>query len=149
VVVTRTRTLRAQVLATFEPERLAAGFVGAFAGLALLLAAVGLYGVVSHGVARRTKELGVRIALGAALGDVVWLVLRDTLIWLAIGTALGAGISAAAGQLIASQLFGMSAADPVSYLIATAILAGVALTASLVPAVRARRVDPVAALRAE
>jgi predicted permease len=149
IVATRTRTLRAQVLATFGPERLAAGFVGAFAVLALLLAAVGLYGVVSHGVARRTKELGVRIALGAALGDVVWLVLRDTLVWLAIGTAVGAGASVAAGRLVASQLFGVSAADPVSFLIATAILAGVALAASLIPALRARRVDPVAALRAE
>jgi macrolide transport system ATP-binding/permease protein len=149
IVATRTRTLRAQVLATFGPERLAAGFVGAFAVLALLLAAVGLYGVVSHGVARRTKELGVRIALGAALGDIVWLVLRDTLVWLAIGTAVGAGASAAAGRRVASQLFGVSAADPVSFLIATAILAGVALAASLIPAFRARHVDPVAALRAE
>jgi ABC-type antimicrobial peptide transport system permease subunit len=149
VVVSRVRTLRYQVLSTFGPERAAAGFVGAFALLALLVAAVGLYGVVSHGVARRTKEIGVRLALGAAPGDVTWLIVRETLLWLAIGTILGAAGAAATGRLVASQLFGVTAADPLSFVAAATVLALVALLASLIPAARARRIDPVDALRAE
>ena len=149
VAVTRTRTLRAQVLATFGPERLAAAFIGAFAGLALLLAAVGLYGVVSHGVARRTQEIGVRLALGAAKGDIVWLIVRDTLICLGIGMAIGAITSALAGRLIANQLFGVSAGDVISFLLASTILAAVALGASFVPAARALRIRPTTALRTE
>lgn len=149
VVVSRARTLRYQVLSTFGPERAAAGFVGAFALLALLVAAVGLYGVVSHGVARRTKEIGVRVALGAAPGALMWLILRETLVWLAIGLSIGGAVSLAVGRLVAHQLFGISAADPASFLIAAASLGCVAFLTTLVPAVRALRVDPVSALRAE
>jgi predicted permease len=149
VVVTRTRTLREQVLATFGPERLAAGFVGAFAILALLIAAVGLFGVVSHGVVRRTKEMGVRLALGAAAGDIVWLIVRETLVWIGIGVSLGAAASVAAARLVASQLFGVTPRDAVSFAIAAGVLILIGLAASLIPALRAIRIRPTIALRAD
>jgi predicted permease len=142
-------TLREQVLSTLAPERTAAGFVSAFAGLALLVAAVGLYGVVSHRVARRTKELGVRLALGAPPGAVVWLIAKEALVWVVMGITLGGGGAILMGRLVADQLFGVTPADPGSFLVAVAILGSVALLASLVPAVRALRVDPIAALRME
>jgi macrolide transport system ATP-binding/permease protein len=149
VIVTRARTMREQVLATFGPERLAAGFVGAFAVLALLLAAVGLYGVVSHSVAGRTNEIGVRVALGATAADIVWLVLRETVVWLAIGLGLGAFGAEAAGHLVSNQLFGVASGDVVSLMAAAAALSIVAIGATLVPAGRALRVHPAAALRSE
>jgi predicted permease len=149
VIVTRAQTLHAQVLATFESERVAAGFVGLFASLALLLAAVGLYGVVSHSVVRRTKEMGVRIALGAAGPDIVWLIVRETLIWLGIGLTAGAVASALAGRLVASQLFGVTPRDLTSLSMAAAILVVIAMVASLIPATRAIRIHPTVALRAD
>jgi predicted permease len=149
VTVMRAQTLRAQFLATLGPERLATRFVSGFAGLALLLAAIGVYGVVSYGVSGRTREIGVRLALGAANRDIIWLLLRETLVWLAAGLSVGAVSAAMAGRLIASQLFGVTAADPSSLVIAAATLAAVAVVASIVPAVRALRVHPSAALRAE
>ncbi len=149
VAVTGVQTLRAQVLSTFGAERVAAGFVASFAALALLLASVGLYGVVSHSVVRRTKELGVRLALGAAAGDIVWLVVRETLVWLAIGITIGAAVSAAAGRLVASQLFGVTPRDPASLFAAAVILVAIAVAASLIPALRAIRIHPTVALRAD
>jgi ABC-type antimicrobial peptide transport system permease subunit len=149
VIVTRTRTLREQVLATFGPERLAAGFVGAFAALALLLAAIGLYGVVSHSVAGRTSEIGVRVALGATRMDILWLLLRETLVWLAIGVVLGAAAARAARHLVSSQLFGVAPGDIGSLIIAALALSLVAIGATLVPAGRALSVHPARALRTE
>ena len=149
VAVTRTRTLRTQVLDTFGPQRLTAGFVMAFASFALLLAAVGLYGVVAYNVARRTKEIGVRVALGAARADIVWLVVRDTLTWLAAGITLGAIAAALLGRFVASQLFGVTARDVSSFAIAALALATVAIIASLLPAGRALRIHPTTALRTD
>ncbi len=149
VAVTRTRTLRTQVLDTFGPQRLTAGFVMAFASFALLLAAVGLYGVVAYNVARRTKEIGVRVALGAARADIVWLVVRDTLTWLAAGITLGAIAAALLGRFVASQLFGVTARDVMSFAIAALALATVAIIASLLPAGRALRIHPTTALRTD
>ena len=107
VEVGRVRSLRAQVLATFAPERTAAGFLVGFAVLALLVAAVGLYGTVSYGLERRTSEIGLRIALGAARRDVVWLVARAIVIRLAAGLLIGALLARAAGSLVSAQLFGV------------------------------------------
>jgi predicted permease len=149
VSVTRTRTLREQVMATFGPERLAAGFVGAFAGLALVIAAVGLFGVVSHSVARRTKEIGLRLALGAAAGDVVWLIVRQTVAWLGLGIALGAALSIVTARLVAAQLFGVTPRDLMSFTIAAAVLIVIGLAASLIPAIRAMKIHPTIALRAD
>ncbi len=143
------RTLRGQVLATFGAERTAAGFILAFAVLALLVAAVGLYGVVSHGLARRTNEIGVRLALGAARVDIVRLVARETLLRLAVGLAVGAVLARSASSLIASQLFGVTPGDPLSLSLAAGVLAAVVVLATLRPTMRAMRVDPVTALRAE
>jgi ABC-type antimicrobial peptide transport system permease subunit len=147
--VTRTQTLRDQVLATFQPDRVAAGFVAVFAGLALLLAAIGLYGVVSHSVGRRTQEIGVRLALGATRRDVIWLITRETINGLAIGVTLGAGAAVLSGRAVASQLFGVSTSDVSSLAAAIGALVFVAVIASLVPAGRALRIEPTTALRTE
>ena len=144
---TRTTTLRAQVLDTFGSERVMAAFVSVLAGLGLIVAAVGLYGVVSHGVVRRTKEIGVRISLGASRKDVLVLIAGELGIQLAIGIAIGAAVAANAGRAVGSQLFGIGARDLLSFVIASAILALVALLASLVPALHAARIHPSVALR--
>jgi predicted permease len=149
LVGARTTTLRAQVLDTFGSERVMAGFVSVLAGLGLIVAGVGLYGVVSHGVVRRTKEIGVRISLGASRKDVLVLIAREIGLQLAIGVAIGAAVAANAGRAIASQLFGVGARDLPSFVIASSILALVALLASFVPALRAVRIHPSAALRVE
>jgi predicted lysophospholipase L1 biosynthesis ABC-type transport system permease subunit len=147
--VGRVRSLRNQVLATFASERTAAGFLVGFAVLALLVASVGLYGTVSYGLERRTSEIGLRIALGAARQDVVWLVARATLIWLASGLLVGALVARAAGSLVSAQLFGVSPNDGLSLLAAAATLSLVVVLATVRPLVRAMRIDPMIALRTE
>jgi ABC-type antimicrobial peptide transport system permease subunit len=147
--VTHASTLRAQVLETFGPERVAAGFVATFAGLALLLAAIGLYGVVSYSVTKRTNEIGVRLALGAGRADVIWLFGRETLTRLTVGLVIGFVLTQAARQLLATWLFGVTTRDLRS-LIAAALALGIVVTlATLRPTLRALRVDPVTALRTE
>jgi predicted permease len=147
--VGRMQTLRRQVRSTFGAERSAAGFITAFAGLGLLLAAIGLYGVVSHGVSRRTSEIGIRIALGATRADVLWLIVRETLVRVAIGLAVGLVLSGIAGRVLASQLFGVTGGDPTSLAAAAVVLSAVAVVTSLLPAARAVRISPVAALRSQ
>lgn len=149
VVVSRVQTMREQVLGTLGPERLAAGFVAVFAALALVLAAIGLYGVIAHNVTGRTNEIGLRIALGASRPSIVWLVGRETLAWLAIGLTIGVAGARATEHFVASQLFGVSAADALSIVTAAVTLALVAAVASLVPVVRALQIDPAMALRIE
>ena len=149
VTVTSAQTLRTQVLDTFQSDRVMSGFVTVLAALALIVAGVGLYGVVSHGVARRTKEIGLRRSLGATPGDVVSLIVRETGARVAIGLAVGSGLAAIASQAVASQLFGIGATDGVSFALAAALLALVALCASVLPALRALRIQPSVALRAE
>jgi predicted permease len=149
VPVNDPRPLSAQVSQSFDTERLAARLVSAFGALALLLACVGLYGVVSQAVARRTSEIGVRMALGAGRRDVLWLILRETLTLVVAGVAVGVPAALAASRLVRSQLFGLSAADPASFTTAVVALTVVAVAAGLVPARRASRVDPMVALRYE
>ena len=143
------RTLREQVAANFDSERLSARLVGFFGALALVLACVGLYGVVAQGVARRTNEIGVRMALGAERRAVLWMILRDTLTLLGVGVAIGIPAAAGAARLVRSQLFGFDASAPGPFLFAGAVLAVIALLTGLVPALRASRVDPMVALRYE
>ena len=143
------RPLAEQVASNFDTERLAARLVSVFGVLALVLACVGLYGVVSQAVARRTSEIGVRMALGAERRDVLWLILRDTLALVAIGLAVGVPAAFGATRLVRSQLFGLGAADPASFTIAVVVLTAVAGLAGLFPARRASRVDPMVALRYE
>jgi predicted permease len=147
--ISDTRTLRSQVTATFDSQRLAAQLVGFFGALALLLASIGLYGVLAHAVHRRTREIGVRMALGAQRGDVVWMILRDTLLLLVVGLVLGVGLALGGLRFVQNQLFGLGAADPVSFVLAAITLTAVAVMTGLLPARRATRVDPLIAVKAE
>jgi len=120
-----------------------------FAGTALVLAAVGLYGVISYSVAQRTRELGIRIALGAQRSDVLRLILRQGMAVVAAGVIFGVAASLGLTRLIASLLYGISANDPITFFLLSAALVLVAFIACWLPARRAARVDPVIALRAE
>lgn len=130
-------------------DRLLARLSMAFGIVALLLAAIGLYGVLSYGVARRTNEIGIRKALGAQHTAVMVMILRETGLLLLAGLVAGTFLAAAGTQLIATRLYGLAPTDPVTIGVAVAILAGVALLAAWVPAHRASRVDPLVALRYE
>jgi len=143
------RTVEAQVDQSLLNDRLIATLSTAFGGLATLLAVVGLYGVMAYTVARRTREIGVRMALGAAQGDVVWLVMREVLTL--VGGGITAGLIVAWGlqRYIGSQLYGVGATDPLTIVSAVTLLAAVALAAGYVPARRATSVSPVSALRYE
>ena len=143
------QTLAAQIDATLLQERLIATLCGGFAGLALLLAGIGLYGIMAYTVARRTGEIGIRMALGAQRGQVVWLVLRETLTLVLAGVALGIPLSLAGARLVSGSLFGLSATDPITISVATVLMVGVAVLAGYLPARRASRVDPMIALRYE
>lgn len=130
-------------------ERLIAQLSAFFGGLALLLACVGLYGVLSYSIARRTNEIGIRIALGAQSATVLGMVLRETLLVVTIGIALGLPTAIGLTRLVSSQLYGLNAADPLTLTMATLILACVAILSAYLPARRASRVDPLVALRYE
>jgi putative ABC transport system permease protein len=123
--------------------------LGGFAILAVLLAAVGLYGVVSHGVAQRTRELGVRIALGARRSDVLKVVLSSGLLLVAIGVIGGLAAAAVATRFLGALVFGVSPVDPATFAGAAALLTGVALAAHWVPVRRALQIDPASTLRSE
>jgi ABC-type antimicrobial peptide transport system permease subunit len=123
--------------------------VGLFAAVALVLAAVGLYGVIAFFVARRTQEIGIRMAIGAQRSDVLRLVLGEAARMAAVGVAVGVVASLAATRLLSGLLFGISATDPLTYVGVAALLSLVALAASYIPARRAMRVNPVTALRYE
>jgi predicted permease len=130
-------------------ERVAAYLTAAFAGLALLLAAVGLYGVLSYAVAQRTREIGVRVALGARRLEVAALVIRDAVVVVGAGVLLGVMAALAAGRMLQTLLFEVSPADPVTLILVLGLLTIVTLAAVLIPARRAALVDPIVALRSE
>ena len=143
------RTVEHQADQSLLNERIVAILSSAFGILATLLATIGLYGVMAYTVARRTREIGVRMALGAVPGNVVWLVMREVLWLVGAGVALGLLASLGATRLVATQLFGIAPNDPATIAGATAILVTVGLLAGYVPARRATRVSPVLALRYE
>jgi predicted permease len=139
--------LQRLVHAALVPERLMAMLSGFFGALAALLATIGLYGVVAYIMQRRRNEVGIRLALGARPGQVVRMVLRESGLLVAAGVAVGAALAAVAGRGAEALLFGLSPTDGATFAAAGALLAAIALTASLVPALRASRVDPMLALR--
>jgi len=121
----------------------------AFGVLAMLLAAIGLYGIMAYTVARRTRDIGIRLALGAEPSGVLWQVLRETLLLVSVGIAIGVPIALAGTQLVRGMLFGLAFADPLAILFAAILLAAAAALAGFLPARRASRVDPMVALRYE
>jgi predicted permease len=143
------KTLGSQLDETLSTERLIAVLSAAFGLLATLLAALGLYGVMAFMVARRTREIGLRMALGAPRGQVVWMVMRETLVLVAAGLAIGIPAALAASKYISTQLFGVQATDIASAAAALVILALVAAGAGFLPARRASTIDPIQALRYE
>jgi predicted permease len=147
--ITYLRTVSEQVNRSLNTERILAVLSGSFGALALLLSLVGLYGVMSFVVAQRTREIGIRIALGARASDAVWLVLWDAILMIAAGTAVALPCVHVLGRLIESQLFGVTARDPVTIAVTTLVLGAAALGAALIPAYRASTVNPTDALRAE
>jgi putative ABC transport system permease protein len=143
------RPLRSLVDPNIRSWQFGATMFVAFGGVALALAAIGLYSVVAYGVAQRQRELGVRIALGASRGHVVQLVVGNGLRLVVAGVVIGGALALWAGRWVATLLFQQSPHDPAIYLAGAAVLVGVALLASALPALAASRVDPNVALRAE
>jgi putative ABC transport system permease protein len=132
---------------SLAPRRFSASLVGAFAGLALLLASVGIYGLLAYMVGQRSREIGLRMALGAGRADVLKLFLQKGVLLAAAGIVSGVIVSAATASIMASLLYGVRPHDPVVFLTVPLLLLAVALVASYLPARRATKVDPIFALR--
>jgi predicted permease len=147
--IIRTGTLARQIDESLLEERLVSTLAMAFGALALLLSAVGLYGVLAYSVGRRTSEIGIRITLGALPAQVAWSVLRQTMGLVAVGLVAGVSASIFLARLAEKLLYGVTPTDAVAQLGSAALLAAVACVASYLPARRAGRIDPVAALRSE
>lgn len=142
-------SMREQLERNFNQETLIARLTELFGLLALILACVGLYGVTAYAVARRTNEIGIRMALGADRRNVVRMVLRGALWQLGIGLAIGIPAALAGSRLIANQLYGVKTYDPVILGLSVFVLAACALLAGFIPARRAASIEPMQALRAE
>ena len=147
--VTSINTLSEQINERLNKEFLVARLSSFFGLLALVLACVGLYGLLAYGVARRTHEIGIRMALGADRGQVLWTVVRESLALAGAGVAIGLPMAVAATQFISAQLYGVRPTDPATVTAATMMLAAVAVLAGYIPARRATKVDPILALRYE
>jgi predicted permease len=145
--ITYFRTLEEQVNRSLNTERMLATLSGGFGMLALLLSLVGLYGVMSFAVTQRTREVGIRMALGASGGRAIWLVLRDAIVMIGAGVAIALPCAGALGRLVESQLFDVKPTDPVTIAAATLLLTGAAFGAAFIPAYRASTVNPADALR--
>jgi len=143
------KTLEAQLDDTLLTDRLVALLSAGFAFLATLLAAIGLYGVMAFVVARRTRELGVRMALGAQRASVIWLVMKETLFLLVIGLAVGVPSAMALGRYVSTQLYGIQSSNPWIAVSTILVLATVAAAAGMIPAHRASRIEPILALHFE
>ena len=149
LAILKMETISQQVNHLTDQEQLISQLCTWFAVLALLLTSIGLYGVMTYNVARRTHEIGVRMALGAQNREVQWMILRESLLLLGIGVIIGVPATMAATRLVGSQLFGLTPSDPPTFIIALLAISTVALVAAYFPARRATRVDPMVALRDE
>ena len=149
LTVTSVRTLQQQVDRSFDQQRAVASLAGLFGVVALVLAAIGLYGVTAYTVAQRTNEIGIRMALGADRGKVVEMVLHGAFRRVAIGLVLGLPLAVGAGRLLAAQCMAAAVLDPLALGVAAASLAACAFVAAIIPAARAASISPMAALRAE
>jgi len=147
--VSQVRLLPEMVNSSLAPRRFVVTVLGVFAGMALLMAVIGLYGVISYAVTQRTQELGVRVALGAQPGEILRLVLGQGIRLAGAGAAIGLLVSLIASRLLRNELFQVSSFDPLTFALMAAVLIGAALLASYIPARRATRVDPMVALRYE
>jgi predicted permease len=142
-------TLTREIERSLRQEKLLSRLTSSFAVLALLLAAIGLYGMLAYGVSQRTSEIGIRMALGAPRLRVLWMVLRSALSWVGLGVAIGLAVALTTGQALSTLLFGLAPTDPLAILSATSALVLVAAFAAFWPARRAARLDPVQAIRCE
>ncbi|MBT8397242.1 MAG: ABC transporter permease, partial [Gemmatimonadetes bacterium] len=149
LVVMEAKTISDHLAIALFPPKMGAILLGVFGGLALILACTGLYGTVAFSVSRRTREMGIRLSLGADTGKVVFMVLRGAMGLVLIGAVIGLVLSLGLAQAVKQFLYGVGALDPVTFLGVPLILCGVALVAAFVPARRASRVDPVRALKSE
>jgi ABC-type antimicrobial peptide transport system permease subunit len=149
ITINSIRTLKQQVELSFDQQRAVASLAGLFGVVALLLAAVGLYGVTAYTVARQTNEIGIRMALGADRQNVVRLVLQGAFMRVVVGLLLGVPMAIGAAHLISSQLYGIRIYDPPALGLAAGSLTVCAFIAALIPATRAASIDPMIALRAE
>jgi ABC-type antimicrobial peptide transport system permease subunit len=147
--ITAAGTLTEPIDRQMAQDRLLARLSTAFGVVGLFLAAIGLYGVVAYGVARRTNEIGIRKALGARDGAVMAMILRETGLLVAVGLASGVALCVAGMRFLTSRLYGLAPSDPVALGVAITVLTAVALVAAWLPAYRASRVDPLIALRYE
>jgi ABC-type antimicrobial peptide transport system permease subunit len=147
--ISNVTTLDEQINRSIADQRLVAQLSTFFGLLAVFLSCIGIYGLMSYVVTRRTNEIGIRMALGAERSHVRWMVMREILLLLAIGIGIGVPSSLAANRLISNMLFGLQPSDPVSLWIATGALVLVAVIAGYLPARRASLVDPMVALRCE
>ena len=145
--IDRVTTMEARFNDFFAAPKFRTQLMGAFAGLALLLSILGIYGVNAYAVNQRRQEIGVRMALGASPGQIMWMALLTALKQTALGAAIGVLGSIALGSVLRSLLFGVAPTDPVTLALVTAVLSVTALIAGFAPAVRASRVDPAEALR--
>src|SRR5438105_15825802 len=149
LTINSVRTMQQQIALSFDQERAVASLAGLFGIVALILAAVGLYGVTAYSVAQRTNEIGIRMALGADRPKVIQLVLRGAFQRVLIGLLLGLPLAVGAGRLISGQLYGVSAWDPPALTVATVTLAICSFFAAIIPANRAASISPMNALRIE
>ena len=149
VMIVTSTTMERHLSVMFVARELGALVVGGFAMLALLLASIGLYGLVSYAVSRRAKEVGIRLSLGADEGSVVRMLTASGMKLVAVGGAIGLVLAAGLARLLSSLLYGVPALDVPSFLAVPLVLAAVALAASWIPARRVTRIDPVGALRSD
>jgi ABC-type antimicrobial peptide transport system permease subunit len=143
------KSIEEQMAPLTAQDRAVAQIAIAFGAVALTLAAIGLYGVLSYGIARRKSEIAIRIALGSRPARVIAMILRETTRLIIAGLVLGAGLAYAASRVFTSQLFGVAPQDPLTLALAIGILVVVALSAAYLPARRASKLDPMVALRSE